>query len=314
MRPLPSLKPLTEKNKIPPKWRIIPLFPNGRNERHPIIRGETKEKRSKNPLACQVRIINQIMNVGIYSGAAGMRVGQEYQDLIAENLSLQSIPGYRQSIPVFSTDTQIGNSSAAATPAGGNPAAVHMTRIFDFSQGPVQSSGSPYHLAIQGQSFFEVREANGTKSYTRNGQFSLSPQGQLITAEGATVLGEGGSPITIDTSKSSNVSIGADGTISVDDASQGRIEVAHFDNPSASLQAGAFGRFVAKDPGAAQTGLPSGDQILQGSLEQSNGNPVQQMATMIEAVRLYEANQKSIQAVDDNQGQLINNLGAHPAG
>jgi flagellar basal body rod protein FlgG len=251
------------------------------------------------------------MNVGIYSGAAGMRVGQEYQDLLSENLALQTVPGYRQAIPVFSTDTQLG---AKGTTLPGNPAAVHMTRVIDFSQGPVESSGSPYHLAIQGQAFFEVREADGTTSYTRNGEFSLSPQGQLVTTDGATVLGQGGSPITIDPTKPANVSIGADGTISADGTAQGALAFAHFSNPSASLQPGALGRFVSNDTAAAQTGLAPGDHVLQGSLEQGNGNPVEQMASMIDAVRLYEANQKSIQAVDDSQSQLITDLGAHPNG
>jgi flagellar basal body rod protein FlgG len=249
------------------------------------------------------------MNVGIYSGAAGMRAGQEYQELLSENLALQTVPGYRQEIPVFSTDTKIGPGGASAP---GNPAAVRMSRVIDFSQGPVQSSGSPYHLAIQGRGFFEVREANGVRSFTRDVEFSLSPQGQLVTADGATVLGQGGAPITIDVSKPVNVTIGADGTISTDGTAQGSLAFAHFSDPSASLQTGTQGRFLSRDPGSVRDGLAPGDHVLQGSLEQGNGNPVEQMASMIDAVRLYEANQKSIQAADDSQSQLITDLGAHP--
>src|ERR1700733_577686 len=97
------------------------------------------------------------MNVGLYSGAAGMRVGEDYQQMISENLSLQSVPGYKQMLPVFSTDpsTVTNRTQQAGT---GNPAAVRMTRVVDFSQGPLQPSGDPYHLAIQGKGFFEVRE------------------------------------------------------------------------------------------------------------------------------------------------------------
>jgi flagellar basal body rod protein FlgG len=253
------------------------------------------------------------MNVGLYSGAAGMRVGQDYQQLITENLSLQSVPGYKQTLPVFSTDAQVTTGKAQTT-GSGNPAAVRMTRVVDFTQGPVQPSGDPYHLAIEGKGFFEVREANGSTSYTRNGSFTLSPKGQLHTSDGSTVLGKGGTPITVDTTKAGNVSIGADGTISINGAQQGKLAFAHFDNPSASLQPGAYGRFVSQNSSDAKAGLAPNDHVLQGSLEQSNGNPVQQMADMIQAVRLYEANQKSIQAVDDTQNQLITNLGAHPQG
>ena len=249
------------------------------------------------------------MNVGLYSGAAGMRVGQDYQQMITENLSLQSVPGYKQSLPVFSTEPLTGTAGANASTSG-NTAALKMTRVIDFSQGPLQPSGSPYHVAIQGQAFFAVREADGSTSYTRNGSFSLSPEGQLLTSDGATVLGDGGSAITVDPSKASTGTVAADGTISIDGSSQGKFDLVHFANPSASLQPGAYGRFTTT-AGSAQPGLASGDQVLQGTLEQSNGNPVEQMANMIQAVRLYEANQKSIQAIDDNSNQLITNLGAH---
>ena len=77
------------------------------------------------------------MNVGLYSGAAGMQVGEDYQQLISENLSLQSVPGYKETLPVFSTNLQAATNQQQAT-ASGNPAAVKMSRIVDFSQGPVR--------------------------------------------------------------------------------------------------------------------------------------------------------------------------------
>ena len=128
------------------------------------------------------------------------------------------------------------------------------------------------------------------------------------------VLGKGGSPITVDTTQPGDVTIGADGTISINGAAQGGVGIAHFDDPSTSLQSGAFGRFVAANSSDAKQGLAPNDHILQGSLEQSNGNPVLQMADMIQAVRIYEANSKSMKAVDDTQNQLITNLGSRPQG
>jgi len=237
-------------------------------------------------------------------------MGENYQDLATENLSLQSVPGYRQSFPVFTTDPSVASGQPGATNSS-NPAGVRMTRVIDFSQGPVTPSGSPYHLAIQGQSFFEVKEADGTTSYTRNGAFDLSPQGKLLTSDGAQVLGQGGTPVTISTAEGGSVEIGPDGTIKVKGEQTGTIGLAHFDSPSTSLQPGAFGRFTAA-AGSAKPGEAPNDQLLQGRLEQSNGNPVTQMADMIQAVRLYEANQKTIQAADDSQNQLINSLGSRP--
>jgi flagellar basal body rod protein FlgG len=254
------------------------------------------------------------MNVGEYSGATGMRLGEQYQQLIAQNLSLQSVPGYKQMIPVFSTDQSTAGGSSSTNAAPGNANGLQLSTVIDFSQGPIQPSGNPYHLAIQGQSFFEVREADGTTTYTRNGSFSVSPQGQVKTSDGATVLGAGGSALSLEPATASSVSIASDGTISAGGATEGKIDFAHFDNPSASLQPGPYGRYVAAKSGDAKEGLAPGDQVMQNSLEQSNGNPVEQMADMIQAVRLYEANQKSIQAVDDTQNQLVTNLGSKSQG
>lgn len=237
-------------------------------------------------------------------------MGEQYQDLLSENLALQTVPGYRQSFPVFSTDPASVTKGAPASLAG-NPASVRMTRAYDFSQGPLQPSASPYHLAIDGSSFFEVKEADGSTSYTRNGAFDLSPQGKLLTSDGAEVLGKGGASVTIDTKDGGTVSIGPDGTIMVGSEIKGSIGLVHFADPGTSLHAGAYGRFSALKTDVKEGAAPN-DQLFQGKLEQSNGNPVSQMANMIQAVRLYEANQKTIQAADTSQNQLITTLGSRP--
>jgi flagellar basal body rod protein FlgG len=249
------------------------------------------------------------MNVGLYSSAAGMRMGEDYQDLATENLSMQSVPGHRGSFPVFTTDpTMVSTQAGEAN--GGNPAAVRMSRMIDFSQGPVAPTGSPYDLAIQGQGFFQVKEADGTTTYTRDGAFQLSPTGKLLTSDGAQVLSQGGAPVTI-SAQGGTPTIGADGSIKVNGEQVGSIGLVHFKNASTSLQQSAFGRFVAPQKDAVK-GLAVNDQLLQGKLEGSNTNAVTEMTNMIQAVRLYEANQKTIQAADSNQNQLINTLGGRP--
>jgi flagellar basal body rod protein FlgG len=238
-------------------------------------------------------------------------MGEAFQDLSTENLALQNVPGFRQSFPVFTTDPSSSSGQAGAANTS-NPAAVRMTRIIDFSQGAVVPSGNPYHLAIQGQGLFEVKEADGTTSYTRDGAFQVSAQGKLLTSDGAQVLGQGGgSPVTISTAQGGAVSIGPDGAIKINGEKAGSIGLAHFDNPSTTLQPGPYGRFTAT-AGSAKQGPAPNDQVLQGHLEQGNGNPVTQMANMIQAVRLYEANQKTITAADNNENQLINSLGSRP--
>ncbi len=241
-----------------------------------------------------------------------MRLTQSYQDMISENLALQNVPGHKQAFPLFSTDTKNADPAHPLTSLNSS-ARVTMTKLIDFSQGQLEPSGSPFHLAIQGQSFFKVAEANGTQSFTRNGEFNISSQGQLVTTDGATVLSEGGSPITIDATQAASAStaeVGKDGSITLGGVVIGKVGLAHFANPTQSLQPGEYGRFTVSDPTSKQDGIAPGDKVLQGQLEQGNGNPVEQMADMIQAMRLYEANQKVVQAGDDNQSQLITTLGS----
>ncbi len=223
--------------------------------------------------------------------------------LISQNLAMESVPGYRQTIPVFSTNTQ---ASAGAE----NPAALQMTTTTDFSQGPLEPSSGTYHMAVEGKAFFQVREPDGSTSYTRNGAFTLSPQGQVLTSDGAAVLGTGGSALTVSPATASQATIASDGSISVGGAVAGHVGFAHFDDPAASLTPGAYGRFSAKN-GDAQDGLAKGDQVMSNTIEGSNGNSVTQMADMIQAVRLYEANSKSVAAIDDNTNQLLTTVGSH---
>ena len=165
-------------------------------------------------------------------------------------------------------------------------------------------------MAIEGKGFFEVREADGSTSYTRNGAFDVTPTGELQTSDGASVLGQGGSALTVDPTKASMATIGTDGTISVNGESQGRVGVAHFDNPTKALSPIAHGRYSAAT-GLAQEGLTTGDQVVGHSLEGANGNAIEQMANMIQAVRLYEANSKAVKTADDSTNQLITTVGAH---
>ncbi len=248
------------------------------------------------------------MNVGLYEGVAGMRMNQAYQDLIAENLALQTVPGNKRSVPVFSTEPVKDNEKGAGILT--ESSRVTMNRVFDFSQGPLTESGNPLNLGIKGESFFLVKEKNGTTSFTRNGDFHLSPSGTVQTSDGAEVLGKSGGTISISAAAAASVSIAQDGSIKAGGAEVGKVGLVHFQTPSTELEPGPFGRFTSNTPGAVIQGPAPGDEVFQGKLEQSNANPVELMANMIQAMRLYEANQKAVQASDDNQGQLLNTLGS----
>jgi flagellar basal-body rod protein FlgG len=175
-----------------------------------------------------------------------------------------------------------------------------------FTQGQVTQTSQQWDLAIQGDGFFEVQQQDGTIAYTRDGSFKLNAQGQVVTADGLPVLsGFQAVPqgtTAIDISPTGNVTMtGTGGT------STYQITLARFANPAGlqSLGGNLYGETAAS--GAPQTGTPDQNgygSVLQGYLEGSNVNIVEEMVNLITAQRAYEINSKSVQASD----QMLQNV------
>jgi flagellar basal-body rod protein FlgG len=169
-------------------------------------------------------------------------------------------------------------------------------------QGNMINSQNPLDLAIAGDGHFQILQANGTNAYTRDGNFKVSATGQLVTSNGAPLQ----PAITIPPTAAS-VTIGRDGTVSVElqgGAGQqvlGQVLIARFLNPAGlqaagqnlMLQTPASGVPQVVPPGTAGAGT-----LMQGTLEASNVNVVEEMVNMIETQRAYEINSKAISAVD----------------
>jgi flagellar basal-body rod protein FlgG len=180
------------------------------------------------------------------------------------------------------------------------------------TQGSLVSTKNALDLAVQGEGFFQIAQPDGTVAYTRDGSFKLSSTGQLVTANGAPLQ----PAITIPPNVAS-ISIGQDGTVSVETAAGGgaqvlgQIQIARFANP-AGLQ--ALGQNMLKETAASgapivsQPGQTGAGQLMQGALEASNVNVVEEMVNMIETQRAYEINSKAISAVDGMLRFLNNNM------
>jgi flagellar basal-body rod protein FlgG len=180
------------------------------------------------------------------------------------------------------------------------------------TQGSLVTTKNALDMAVQGEGFFQIAQADGTIAYTRDGSFKLSATGQLVTSNGAALQ----PAITIPPNVSS-ISIGQDGTVSVEAAAGGgaqvlgQIQIARFVNP-AGLQ--SIGQNLMKEtaasgaPQVAQAGQGGAGQLMQGALEASNVNVVEEMVNMIETQRAYEINSKAISAVDGMLRFLNNNM------
>lgn len=254
------------------------------------------------------------------TAATGMIAQQMNVDNIANNLANVNTTGYKRSKLEFQdvlyqnyrrpgAITAIGTSTPTGLSIGYGTRPSSTVR--QFTTGTQQVTGNPLDIAIDGDGFIQIRQADGTIGYTRDGSLKISADGSLVTTDGYYIDPD----ITIPEDTTS-ISIGRDGSIEVlqfgqDTPSQiGQIELARFVNPAGLIaigrnilvQSSASGDPITDIPG--QSGL---GEINQGVLEMSNVQIVDEMVNMIIAQRAYEINAKAIQAADD-MAAIANNL------
>ena len=256
----------------------------------------------------------------LWIAKTGMEAQQTQLDNISHNLANVATNGYKRSHAVFedliyqnlrqsgaNTTEQTVLPTGLQVGLGVRPVAT--ARIY--TQGNLQQTSNNLDLAIKGDGFFQIQMPDGTTAYTRDGSFKLSATGQVVTSNGALLQ----PPIAIPANVAS-ISVGQDGTVSVENAGGGaqvigQIQLARFVNP-AGLQ--AAGQNLLKETpasGPAQIGQPGQlgtGQLMQGALEASNVNVVEEMVNMIETQRAYEINSKAISAVDGMLRFLNNNM------
>jgi flagellar basal-body rod protein FlgF/flagellar basal-body rod protein FlgG len=226
------------------------------------------------------------MDSGYYAACTALAARTQALDTIANNLANVNTSGYRAEHNVFSAvlaNTHNGNGSNLNNAI--NNYGIVSGASLDLSQGALQKTGNPLDLAIQGTAFFAVQTANGVM-YTRNGSFQLSSTGQLITSSGDPVLGDKGT-ITMLPGASS---ISADGTISSNGAIAGKIRLVDF---PAGTQLQSEGSSYYSAPEGVET--PATDsKVQQGTLENSNVNPILSMVELITAQRSAESMQRAL--------------------
>lgn len=244
------------------------------------------------------------------------RTGLEAQDtrmrVIAHNLANIGTTGFKRERANFATlayqDVRVAgqqSSTETAYATGlnlGTGVRVQSTSNI-LTQGTLATTGNPLDMALNGDGYFQVALPGGGLGYTRAGNFSLSAEGQLVTAQGYAVQPE----ITIPDGASS-ISVSTDGSISAilpgsGEASViGQVSIAKFTNPGGLQAIGDNFLRETSASGAAQLGAAGEGgrgQIRQGMLEASNVNVVEEMVDMIETQRAYEVNSKMISAVDE---------------
>ena len=248
------------------------------------------------------------MNVSLYQAASALNANARWQEVISENMASSSIPGYKkQDLSFAAVQAGMLAPTQAGTRMNGQPVALPTaTNHINFSPGEVKRTDVNTDLAIDGPAFFEVQLPAGGNAYTRDGEFKINAQGELVSKQGYLVLGEAGA-IQLDRNNSGAISVAADGTVSQGSEIRGKLNLVAFNDPNL-LTPASGGLYLAKDPNL-QPLSENKSTLRQGFLEGANTSPVLEMANLINVMRAYEANQRVIQVQDDRMGRAISELG-----
>ena len=247
----------------------------------------------------------------LWIAKTGMEAQQMQLDVISNNLANSSTNGFKRANAVFEdliyqNLRQTGSSSSEQSQlptglqVGLGVRTVATSR--SFAQGALQQSGNKLDVAVQGNGFFQVTMPDGTTNYTRDGSFQVDSQGRLVTANGLPIA----NGITVPANATS-VAIAGDGTVTAQipgtttPQNIGTIALASFINPAGLDPKGQ--NLFAESPASGQpnTGTPGTNglgALMQGFVETSNVNVVQELVTMIQTQRAYEMNSKAIQTSD----------------
>ena len=249
------------------------------------------------------------MNIGLYQSAASLTALEHWQDAVSQNITSSQVSGYRKRTVEFSAlsagEWSLDPSRSANGESSMQAQFPKASNGINFLPGDTEPTGRDLDVAIQGPGFFEVQAPDGSRAYTRDGDFATRADRTLINGAGAEVLGDSGAPITL-ASNNEKVTINKDGTIQQGTTTVGRIGVVQFADPS-QLTPVAGGLFTAGNAGAP-TPVEQPD-LLQGYAEASNVTPMREMVDMVLISRCYDANQKLIKTADEEMQKTLDALG-----
>jgi flagellar basal-body rod protein FlgG len=245
------------------------------------------------------------MDDSLRTAASGMAAQQRMVDVIANNLANVNTTGFKRSRVNFEDvlyETLQGERVVRQAVQIGKGVRIAGVMRLD-TQGSPETTSRPLDVAIEGVGFLQVQRPDGVTGYTRDGNLSISESGALVTGGGYPIL-----PAVTIPRDATGITIAPSGVVSVTAAGStsavevGRIELARFLNP-AGLEAVGENQLVATgSSGEPITGTPQQEgfgRLVQGALEASNVEIVQEMTDMIAAQRAYEINAKAIKAGED---------------
>jgi flagellar basal-body rod protein FlgG len=260
------------------------------------------------------------MNPALWAAKTGLDAQQTRLAVTSNNLANVSTAGFKKGRAVFEdllyqNVRQVGGATSQDTTA---PSGVHLgtgVRVVAtekiYTQGSFSQTDNALDVAVEGRGFFQIQLPDGSTAYTRDGNFQLNAQGQLVTSSGYVVqpgisIPDGAQTVTI--SRDGVVSVQTGGTAPTQ---VGQLQLTDFINPAGLQPLGENLLVETVASGAAQTGTPGQNglgTLLQGFFESSNVNVVEELVNMIETQRAYEMNSKAISTADQMLEYVNNQL------
>ena len=225
-------------------------------------------------------------------------------DVAANNMANMSTTGFKREQPVFREYVERGEASPVEAARNTSFVLDHGV-VHDTAAGSFEPTGNALDVMIEGQGYLSVEMPEGGTGYTRAGSLKVLESGDLATAAGQRVLGEGGQPINVPPEQASRLAVAADGTITGADGPLARIPVTMFDDEQAldprgdGMMTGEGGRVLA----AADTKLRAG------GVEKSNVQSIVETTSMVEILRAYQTSMRMSESLADMRKSAIDKLG-----
>lgn len=253
---------------------------------------------------------------GLYTAYTGMINEQHRMDTMTNNLANASTNGFKkEGATSQSFDSVLAYKIKDTSQAGNLPKRIgNMTlgvkigeNYVDYSEGPLKETGNALDLALSSNGFFTIEYTNKagetSTKYTRDGNFTMTSQGYLVTQDGDFVLGERGRRIRLDTTQ--DVGIDRKGNIYQDGEQVASLQITDFEDYDYLERYGE--NFFEPVDGARI--IDTDTQVYSGYLELANMSVVTEMVNMIAIQRQYDANQKVITTYDDTLDKAVNQTG-----
>jgi flagellar basal-body rod protein FlgG len=230
----------------------------------------------------------------------GMRASEEL-DLLSHNMANASTPGFKQELLYLWRLEALGEPSDSL---GQVPAYFLNVRSRDYTQGSLHGTGNDTDFALDGPGFFKVETPQGIR-YTRNGEFRLNNDRQLVTKEGYLVQGKSG-PISLN-ANDQNFYMDPEGGVHLDRSLGDQISVVDFPNPQGLIQQGSCFYAATPESGTEIEALTA--KVRQGEIEESNVDPTTEIVQLINIQRSFEAYLKVLDTFTAQDQKVINEIG-----